>query len=258
MALLEVKNLKKVYTTRFGTNQVKALSDVNFSVEKGEYVAIMGESGSGKTTLLNILASLDKPTNGEILLNGKNTVQIKDKELSAFRRDNLGFVFQDFNLLDTFTIRDNIFLPLVLSGKKYNEMEERVKPLSKRLGIEQLLDKYPYEVSGGQKQRLSIARAITKNPKIFIFDDSFSALDLKTDAALRKALASKVTDSTVIIVAQRISTILHADQILVMDEGKIVGKGTHEELLKNCEVYQQIAKSQMSAKELGIDGKEEA
>ena len=103
MALLEVKNLKKVYTTRFGTNQVKALSDVNFSVEKGEYVAIMGESGSGKTTLLNILASLDKPTNGEILLNGKNTVQIKDKELSAFRRDNLGFVFQDFNLLDTFT-----------------------------------------------------------------------------------------------------------------------------------------------------------
>ena len=130
MALLEVKNLKKVYTTRFGTNQVKALSDVNFSVEKGEYVAIMGESGSGKTTLLNILASLDKPTNGEILLNGKNTVQIKDKELSAFRRDNLGFVFQDFNLLDTFTIRDNIFLPLVLSGKKYNEMEERVKPLS--------------------------------------------------------------------------------------------------------------------------------
>ena len=258
MALLEVKNLKKVYTTRFGTNQVKALSDVNFSVEKGEYVAIMGESGSGKTTLLNILASLDKPTNGEILLNGKNTVQIKDKELSAFRRDNLGFVFQDFNLLDTFTIRDNIFLPLVLSGKKYNEMEERVKPLSKRLGIEQLLDKYPYEVSGGQKQRLSIARAIAKNPKIFIFDDSFSALDLKTDAALRKALASKVTDSTVIIVAQRISTILHADQILVMDEGKIVGKGTHEELLKNCEVYQQIAKSQMSAKELGIDGKEEA
>ena len=126
MALLEVKNLKKVYTTRFGTNQVKALSDVNFSVEKGEYVAIMGESGSGKTTLLNILASLDKPTNGEILLNGKNTVQIKDKELSAFRRDNLGFVFQDFNLLDTFTIRDNIFLPLVLSVKKYNEMEERV------------------------------------------------------------------------------------------------------------------------------------
>ena len=122
MAILEVKNLKKVYTTRFGTNQVNALSDVNFSVEKGEYVAIMGESGSGKTTLLNILASLDKPTNGEILLNGKNTVQIKDKELSAFRRDNLGFVFQDFNLLDTFTIRDNIFLPLVLSGKKYNEM----------------------------------------------------------------------------------------------------------------------------------------
>lgn len=178
MALLEVKNLKKVYTTRFGTNQVKALSDVNFSVEKGEYVAIMGESGSGKTTLLNILASLDKPTNGEILLNGKNTVQIKDKELSAFRRDNLGFVFQDFNLLDTFTIRDNIFLPLVLSGKKYNEMEERAKPLSKRLGIEQLLDKYPYEVSGGQKQRAAVARALITNPQIILADEPTGSVTL--------------------------------------------------------------------------------
>ena len=185
MALLEVKNLKKVYTTRFGTNQVKALSDVNFSVEKGEYVAIMGESGSGKTTLLNILASLDKPTNGEILLNGKNTVQIKDKELSAFRRDNLGFVFQDFNLLDTFTIRDNIFLPLVLSGKKYNEMEERVKPLSKRLGIEQLLDKYPYEVSGGQKQRAAVARALITNPQIILADEP--TLEAAGESGLIKA-----------------------------------------------------------------------
>lgn len=178
MALLEVRNLKKVYTTRFGSNQVQALTDVNFGVEKGEYVAIMGESGSGKTTLLNILASLDRPTNGEILLNGKNTVQIKDKELSAFRRDNLGFVFQDFNLLDTFSIRDNIFLPLVLAGKKYNEMEERLKPLAAKLGITQLLDKYPYEVSGGQKQRAAVARALITQPQIILADEPTGSVQL--------------------------------------------------------------------------------
>lgn len=178
MALLEVRNLKKVYTTRFGSNQVQALTDVNFGVEKGEYVAIMGESGSGKTTLLNILASLDRPTNGEILLNGKNTVQIKDKELSAFRRDNLGFVFQDFNLLDTFSIRDNIFLPLVLAGKKYNEMEERLKPLAAKLGITQLLNKYPYEVSGGQKQRAAVARALITQPQIILADEPTGSVTL--------------------------------------------------------------------------------
>lgn len=178
MALLEVRNLKKVYTTRFGSNQVQALTDVNFGVEKGEYVAIMGESGSGKTTLLNILASLDRPTNGEILLNGKNTVQIKDKELSAFRRDNLGFVFQDFNLLDTFSIRDNIFLPLVLAGKKYNEMEERLKQLAAKLGITQLLDKYPYEVSGGQKQRAAVARALITQPQIILADEPTGSVAL--------------------------------------------------------------------------------
>ena len=224
MALLEVKNLKKVYTTRFGTNQVNALSDVNFSVEKGEYVAIMGESGSGKTTLLNILASLDKPTNGEILLNGKNTVQIKDKELSAFRRDNLGFVFQDFNLLDTFTIRDNIFLPLVLSGKKYNEMEERVKPLSKRLGIEQLLDKYPYEVSGGQKQRAAVARALITNPQIILADEPTGALDQKTGREVLELLKEiNKSGKTVIIVTHDEGIAKVTDRIITISDGKIVG-----------------------------------
>ena len=157
MALLEVKNLKKVYTTRFGGNQVQALSNVSFSVEEGEYVAIMGESGSGKTTLLNILASLDKPTSGEVLLEGKNLTKIKDKDISAFRRKHLGFVFQDFNLLDTFPVQDNIFLPLVLSGKPYPEMKRRLDPLAKLLGITELLGKYPYEISGGQKQRAAVA-----------------------------------------------------------------------------------------------------
>lgn len=158
--LLEVKNLKKVYTTRFGTAKVQALDDVNFSVEKGEYVAIMGESGSGKTTLLNILASLDKATSGQVFLQGRNLTGIRQKELCAFRREHLGFVFQDFNLLDTLSLKDNIFLPLVLSGENYAEMEKRIKPLAKRLLIGDILEKYPYEVSGGQKQRAAVCLSL--------------------------------------------------------------------------------------------------
>ena len=153
MAILEVSHVKKIYSTRFGGQKVTALADVSFTVETGEYVAIMGESGSGKTTLLNILAALDKPTAGAVLLAGRELTAVKEKELSSFRRDNLGFVFQDFNLLDTFSLRDNILLPLVLAGKKYPEMKRRLTPLAQTLGIGELLDKYPYEVSGGQKQR---------------------------------------------------------------------------------------------------------
>ena len=182
----------------------------------------MGESGSGKTTLLNILASLDKPTKGEILLNGKNTVQIKDKELSAFRRDNLGFVFQDFNLLDTFTIRDNIFLPLVLSGKKYNEMEERVKPLSKRLGIEQLLDKYPYEVSGGQKQRAAVARALITNPQIILADEPTGALDSKSSEQLLTLFNEINCDGqTILMVTHSTKAASRANRVLFIKDGVV-------------------------------------
>lgn len=179
MAVLEVHHLKKIYTTRLGGARVQALTDVNFSVEKGEYVAIMGESGSGKTTLLNILAALDKPTGGEVLLNGKNIVEINEKEISAFRRENLGFVFQDFNLLDNFSLKDNILLPLVLSGVRYPEMEKRLHPITKRLGIEELLEKYPYEVSGGQKQRTAVARALISRPQLVLADEPTGALDSK-------------------------------------------------------------------------------
>ncbi len=167
---------KKIYTTRFSGNQVQALSNLSFSVEEGEYVAIMGESGSGKTTLLNILAALDKPTGGEVLLNGKNIVEINEKEISAFRRENLGFVFQDFNLLDNFSLKDNILLPLVLSGVRYPEMEKRLHPITKRLGIEELLEKYPYEVSGGQKQRTAVARALISRPQLVLADEPTGAL----------------------------------------------------------------------------------
>lgn len=171
MALLEVKNLKKIYTTRLGGSKVQALDNVNFTVEQGEYVAIMGESGSGKTTLLNIMASLDKPTGGQVVLAGKNMADIRQKELCAFRRDNLGFVFQDFNLLDTLSLKDNIFLPLVLAGRNYRDMEERIGPLAVKLDIAQILEKYPYEVSGGQKQRAAVARALITQPQIVLADE---------------------------------------------------------------------------------------
>lgn len=171
MALLDVRNLKKVYTTRFGGSQVQALSNVSFSVEEGEYVAIMGESGSGKTTLLNILASLDKPTSGEVLLEGKNLVAIREKEIAAFRRDHLGFVFQDFNLLDTFSLQDNIFLPLVLQGKGYKEMAARLAPLAKKLEIADILQKYPYEVSGGRNSGPAAARALITAPRLVLADE---------------------------------------------------------------------------------------
>ena len=252
MSLLNVKHLQKIYSTRFSSQKVEALKDVSFDVEEGEYIAIMGESGSGKTTLLNILASLDKPTSGEVLLDGKDLTKISDKHISAFRRDNLGFVFQDFNLLDTFNVADNIYLPLVLSKEPYALMKPKLEKLARPLGINHLLEKYPYEISGGQKQRLAIARAIAKNPDIYIFDDSFSALDFKTDAKLRQELNQlvKKTKSTVLLVGQRIASIMDADQIIVLDEGRIVGKGTHGELMKSCQVYQEIAYSQLSKEEL--------
>lgn len=184
MSVLEVKNLKKIYTTRFGGQQVQALSNVSFSVENGEYVAIMGESGSGKTTLLNILAALDKPTSGSVHLNGKDVTALKEKEISAFRRKNLGFVFQDFNLLDTFSLQDNIFFPLVLSGKSYSEMRIRLEPIARQLGITDILAKYPYEVSGGQKQRAAVARALIINPQLILADEPTGALDSKSSENL--------------------------------------------------------------------------
>ena len=180
MSLLNVKHLQKIYSTRFSSQKVEALKDVSFDVEEGEYIAIMGESGSGKTTLLNILASLDKPTSGEVLLDGKDLTKISDKHISAFRRDNLGFVFQDFNLLDTFNVADNIYLPLVLSKEPYALMKPKLEKLARPLGINHLLEKYPYEISGGQKQRVAVARALITHPKIILADEPTGALDSKS------------------------------------------------------------------------------
>ena len=186
MQILTVSGLRKTYTTRFGGSNVQALKNVNFTVESGEYVAIMGESGSGKTTLLNILAALDKPTAGTVLLDGRDFTKIRESEAATFRRDHLGFVFQEFNLLDTFTLEDNIYLPLVLAGKSYDEMRTRLIDIAETLGIRELLKKYPYEVSGGQKQRAAVARALITKPRILLADEPIGALDSKsTDELLR-------------------------------------------------------------------------
>lgn len=236
MSLLEVKNVKKIYTTRFGSNQVEALRDVNFTVERGEYVAIMGESGSGKTTLLNILAALDKPTEGKVYLKDRDLGKLKEKEIATFRRQNLGFVFQDFNLLDTFSLKDNIFLPLVLSGKKYPEMEKRLKPIAEKLGIEKLLEKYPYEVSGGQKQRAAIARALITKPQLILADEPSGALDSKAADSLMNLFTTINQDGqTIVMVTHSVKAASSAKRVLFIKDGKVFhqlyrGNFTNEEM----------------------------
>ncbi|MGI6177595.1 MAG: ABC transporter ATP-binding protein [Eubacterium sp.] len=241
MAILEAKSLQKIYTTRFGANQVQALSNVSFSVEQGEYVAIMGESGSGKTTLLNILAALDKPTSGEVLLDGRKLSDVSEKEISAFRRDNLGFVFQDFNLLDTFSLRDNIFLPLVLAGKSYKEMERRLQPIAKKLGITELLTKYPYEVSGGQKQRAAIARALITEPKLILADEPTGALDSRsTDGLLRVFNEINREGQTILMVTHSTKAASHAGRVMFIKDGAVlhqIYRGNHTDE----QMYQKIS-----------------
>lgn len=241
MAILEVRNLKKIYTTRFGGNQVQALSDVSFTVEKGEFTAIMGESGSGKTTLLNILAALDKPSGGQVLLNGKDLRTVRDKELSEFRRDNLGFVFQDFNLLDNFSLQDNIFLPMVLAGMHYKEMEERIKPVAQKLSIADLLHKYPYEVSGGQKQRAAVARAVIMNPQIILADEPTGALDSRAAGQLLSMFGKINEDGqTVLMVTHSVTAASHAKRILFIKDGEVYNQLYRGEMNRE-QMYQRIS-----------------
>lgn len=236
MSILEVSGLKKIYTTRFGTNKVEALKNVTFSVEEGEYVSIMGESGSGKTTLLNILAALDKPTTGSVKLCQMELTLIKESAVAAFRRDNLGFVFQDFNLLDTFTLEDNIYLPLVLAGKSYDEMHKRLLPIAKQLGIEDLLKKYPYEVSGGQKQRAAVARALITNPGVILADEPTGALDSRsTDELLQLFGDINKNGQTILMVTHSVKAASHANRILFIRDGEVFhqiyrGGSTNEQL----------------------------
>jgi len=246
MQVLKLENVKKYYGVN--TNITKAVDGVSFSVDESEFVAIMGASGSGKTTLLNCISTIDNVTSGNIIVGDKNITQIKEEKLADFRKENLGFVFQDFNILEQYNVYENIELALKLQNKNLSlqEMDE----LLRLLDPEGLEKRKINELSGGQKQRLSIARAVASDPEIYVFDDSFSALDYKTDCALREDLKAVTKDKTVIIVAQRINTVLNADQIITLEDGNIVGKGTHEELMKNCETYRQIALSQLSEEEL--------
>ena len=222
MTLLEVTHLQKVYTSRLGGAQVQALSDVTFSVEEGEFIAIMGESGSGKTTLLNILAALDKPTGGLVRLGDRPLSEIRERDMAAFRRDNLGFVFQDFNLLDTFSVKDNVLLPLVLSGKRPEEMERRLTPPAEKLGIRELLSKFPYEISGGQKQRTAIARALITDPKLLLADEPTGALDSKaTDELLELFGAVNREGQTILMVTHSVKAASHAGRVLFIKDGQV-------------------------------------
>jgi putative ABC transport system ATP-binding protein len=241
MAILEVSSLKKIYTTRFGGSQVTALSDVSFSVEKGEYVAFMGESGSGKTTLLNILATLDRPTSGQVRLMGEDISRIPDGRLAQFRRENLGFVFQDFNLLDTFDLMDNIFLPMVLSGHNYAQMKVRLNPIARKLGIEEILHKFPYEVSGGQKQRAAVARALITDPKLILADEPTGALDSKASDNLLELFDDiNAGGQTILMVTHSIKAASHARRVLFIKDGRIFHQ-LYRGDLSSAEMFQRIS-----------------
>lgn len=241
MPILEVNNLRKIYTTRLGANRVEALKNVSFSVEEGEYVAVMGESGSGKTTLLNILAALDKPTSGEVKLGGRNIAEVKEADITRFRRENLGFVFQDFNLLDTFNIRDNIFLPLVLSGKGFAEMQRRLVPIAKKLNITDILNKYPYEVSGGQKQRAAVARAVITNPQLILADEPTGALDSKAaDNLLELFSALNIEGQTILMVTHSVKAASHAKRVLFIKDGAVFHQ-IYRANMSGEQLYQKIS-----------------
>ncbi len=236
MSILEVKDLKKVYTTRFGTQKIEALRRVTFSVEQGEYVAIMGESGSGKTTLLNLIAALDRPTSGTVRLDGVDQSTVPEKKLAEFRRDQLGFVFQDFNLLDTFTLEDNIYLPLVLANKSYKEMAAKLAPIAKELGIDTLLKKYPYEVSGGQKQRAAVARALITDPKLLLADEPTGALDSRsTDELLGLFSQVNKNGQTIVMVTHSVKAASHATRVLFIRDGEV-----YHQLYRGNDSYEQF------------------
>lgn len=241
MALLEAKNIRKVYATRFGGNQVQALTDVSFTVDEGEYVVIMGESGSGKTTLLNILAALDRPTSGTVLLDGKDISAIRENQLAAFRRDQLGFVFQDFNLLDTFSLKDNILLPLVLQGMNWREMEANLLPIANQLRIANLLEKYPYEVSGGQKQRAAVCRALITHPRLILADEPTGALDSRaTDALLDVFQQINLTGQTLLMVTHSLKAASRAGRILFIRDGQVYHQLYRGEMT-NEQFYEKIS-----------------
>lgn len=252
MRILDVKNVRKVYVGTGGRISVEALTNVNFSVEKGEFIAIMGESGSGKTTLLNVVATLDKATDGKILIGEKEIGKLSDSQVASFRRNELGFVFQDFNLLDSFTNRDNIYLPLVLSGMEHREMAKRILPISRNLRIEDILDKYPYEISGGQKQRIAIARALITNPGLILADEPTGSLDSSASENIMKIFSEiNKAGQTILMVTHSLKSASHAGRVLFIKDGMV-----YHEIFKGAESHQEFmerisaAQSMLNRKEL--------
>lgn len=236
MSILEVKKIRKTYQSRFGGNRVEALRDVTFSVEPGEYVAIMGESGSGKTTLLNILAALDQPTGGEVVLDGIPLNSVSDAELAKFRRENLGFVFQEYNLLDTLNLRDIILLPLVLDGQEVSTLKEKLKEVVSVIGIQDLMLKYPFEVSGGQKQRAAVARALITHPSLILADEPTGALDSQSTSDLLEVFRRiNQKGQTILMVTHSVNAAAHADRVMFIKDGVVFhqlyrGKSDDQEL----------------------------
>ena len=241
--IIRVSDVEKYYGN--GDQVTKAVDRVSFAVQQGEFIGVMGASGSGKTTLLNLLSTIDRVTAGHIYYGDTDITELGEEQLSEFRKKQLGFIFQEYNLLDTLTLEENIMLVMTLHRRGKKEIQKRCRELLRILGIEEVKDKYPYQVSGGQKQRLCIARAILKKPKVLILDDSTSAVDTKTDAAIQRAFAEYIPDTTKIIIAQRVSSVQNADKIVVLNDGKIDAVGTHEELLKNCNIYRGVYRSQV-------------
>lgn len=243
MAILELKNVKRIYQTKKVTTE--ALKGVNFSVEKGEFISIMGESGAGKTTLLNIIATLDRATSGTVVLNGQDTTSLKDSEISKFRRRELGFVFQDFNLLDQFNNRDNIYLPLVLSNEKEAVMRSRLSGLKGSLGIGELLEKYPYEISGGQKQRVAVARAVITNPALLLADEPTGALDSQSSETLLKMFRTiNSTGQTIIMVTHSLRAASYANRVLFIKDGVVYHEIYRGENERQSEFMERINQAQ--------------
>ena len=247
--MIELKHITQEYDTADGKGKFFACRDVNVHVKPGDIFGIIGRSGAGKSTLVRCINLLNRPTSGSVIVDGKDLTKMSESELREERR-SIGMIFQHFNLLSSRTVYGNVALPLELAGMPKDKIREKVMPLIELVGLSEHVNKYPSQLSGGQKQRLSIARALIRKPEIYIYDDSFSALDFKTDARLRKALKPEIKNAIVFLVAQRVSTILDADKIVVLDEGKIAGIGTHRELLASCPIYYEIAASQLSKEEL--------
>lgn len=247
MAILELKNIKRTYKTKCVVTEV--LKGIDFSVEAGEFVAIMGESGAGKTTLLNVIATFDKPTSGSVILNGKEISTLKNSEISTFRRNKLGFVFQSFNLLDQFNNRDNIYLPLVLSNQKPQLMQERLDQIKDQLGISKLLNKYPYEISGGQKQRVAIARAIITKPDLVLADEPTGLLD-STSSEIILNMFAKINQAgqTIMMVTHSLRAASFAKRILFIKDGIVYHEIYRSQAESQSEFMERISQAQFMLK----------